>query len=775
MKRSIIALLFLIGITVGLHAQIDDSQLDGFNAQTNTFNPHHAADTTKAQHKKVPKGMYLWTIDDNFGDTFRQTPDTAQHLFMNTIFTTGRYGEYNTTGNLGAPRIARIATDRDFSPVLPFLEPYGYFITKPSELRYTNSLSPITNLTYNTCGNKTDGEDHLKALFAVNVNKQAGFGFKFDYLYGRGYYQNQSTALFDYTMWGSYIGERYQAHLTFSVDHMKVTENGGITNDDYVTHPEASSETYDTNEIPVELNSNWNRNDAFRVNLAHRYNVGFYRKVPMTEAEKEARRFAIQAKKAQEERETEAAISAALGSTSAPGANTGKRFSGRPDDALVVGDLPSDSIREKIKQQYEARRKEIADSVLAARQTQEEDTSWLKDEYVPVTSFIHTLQFNRDAREYIAYSTPSNYYLNTFTVPDILSSNDSIRDEHRFFSLRNTFAIGLLEGLNKYVPMGAKVFVSHNLRHFEIPDVGTPSYKSFNENNFNIGAQLIRTTGKVLNYRAMAEFCLLGKDVGDLRVDGEGDVRFRMLKDTVSVKLKAFYHLTNPMFLYRHYGSRHFSWDHDGFNKQMQTHLEGVFTLARTRTTLRVAYDNFQNLAYFGVSYDRNSSQKITNYDISALQASRNVSLLTLALEQNFRVGVLNWENRITFQKSSSDDVLPVPMLNVWTNLYLNFRIAKVLRVHFGVDGRYFTAYYAPEYAPQIGQYAVQQNEAVKTKIGNYPILNVYANFMLKRCRFFVMMSHVNWGMGNRNYFYTPHHPLNERVLRLGLNWTFYN
>ena len=71
--------------------------------------------------------------------------------------------------------------------------------------------------------------------------------------------------------------------------------------------------------------------------------------------------------------------------------------------------------------------------------------------------------------------------------------------------------------------------------------------------------------------------------------------------------------------------------------------------------------------------------------------------------------------------------------------------------------------------------YGVQQNTSLRTKVGNYPVINVYANLKLKQCRFFVMMSHVNAGSGNKNYFYTPHHPLNESVLRFGLSWDFNN
>lgn len=769
MKR--ILLFFLLLVTCGV-TWAQDNYDDGFTVVDDVFNPNrNAADSLKSNNKKVPKGMNVWTIDKHFGDRTMRERDTLQHLFMNSIFTTGKYGEYNTTGNLGAPRIARIATDRNYEARFPFTEPYGYFVTPPTELRFTNTLSPITNLSFNSCGNKTNGEDHLKALFAVNVNKEAGIGFKFDYLYGRGYYQNQSTAMFDYTMWGAYIGERYQAHLTMSFDHMKVSENGGITNDDYIVHPEALKESYSENEIPVLLSDNWNRTNAFHTTLSHRYNVGFYRKVPMTEQEIEAKRFAMKAEKEKREKEVEKGKKKEGGSASKPATT----FSGRPSDAKVVGDLNNDSIKETLKRIAE-QKKLMEDSLAAHRDTAVVDTSWTKDEYVPVTSFIHTLQLDNYNRTYIAYNTPKNLYLNRFAVPVYRALGDSLYDETSHFNIRNTFAIGMLEGFNKYVPMGAKVFIAHTLSHYSLPALDTGGMQSYNENAVNVGGELVKTTGNTLHYKMLGEFGIVGAEVGDIKLDGEGYLGLRLSKrDSVGVKIKASYHFTRPTFFQRHYHSKNFWWDDDDMKKQMHTHLEGEFTVSRTHTTLRAAYDNFQNLAYMGVTYNRDANNKITGYTAAIRQTSKNISLITLALHQDFRVGVLNWENRITFQKSSDEDILPVPALNVWSNLYLNFRIARVLKVHFGADVRYFTEYYAHEYVPQLSQYAVQENEDVKTKVGNYPIVDVYCNFMLKQCRFFVMMSHVNAGSGTPKYFLTPHHPLNQRVLRLGLSWTFFN
>ena len=129
------------------------------------------ADSTKGK-TEIPRGLKVWTVDSHFGDITPTEPDTAAYMYMNTIFTTGLYGQFNTTGNLGAARQNRIFTDRNENAEFIFANPYDHFITDPGEFHFTSTYSPITNLSLNSCGNRTNGEDHFKALFAINAGKR---------------------------------------------------------------------------------------------------------------------------------------------------------------------------------------------------------------------------------------------------------------------------------------------------------------------------------------------------------------------------------------------------------------------------------------------------------------------------------------------------------------------------------------------------------------------------------------------------------------------------
>ena len=773
-------LFVMLGCLPYIHAQgynqIDpDGNITQQDDRNRNFNPHDT-DTTRQGNKEIPRGIHVWTIDRKFGEVIPTKVDTMPHLYMNSIFNTGLYGEYNSTGNNYTARQNRIFIDRRLGQQFIFTEPYDYLVKQPDEFHFTNTLSPITNLSYDNCGDKQNGEDHLDARFAVNANKRLGMGFDMNYAYARGYFSNQSTSHFGATLYASYLGDHYKAHLLFNTMHQKASENGGITDDTYITHPETHVESYSENEIPTVLSYNWNRNDHQHLFFSHRYSMGFYRKVKMTEEEIKARQFAQQSKKEKEDREKKEKRSKrgddrTDDKTAAP--------AGRPDNAKVVGDEPAgrpdapvDTTRTTVEGQA------MLDSLVAAASTPpaEAEDSTMKRDFVPVTSIIHTLDISRYDRIYQAYSVPNGYYAENFYAGgygDI--KGDTLYDKTRHLQVKNTAALALLEGFNKYARAGLKAFITHEYRRFEMPDsLGGYSYQQkYTEHNVSIGGQLAKTEGKTLHYQVQAETWLAGEDAGQLKADFKGDINIPFLGDTVSLAAKAHFYRLHPTFYQRQFHSKYIWWDAD-LSNETRTRIEGILTYPKTNTSLRVAIEEIQNYTYFGMSYDATTNGR-TNLTASIMQHGGNINLLTAQLRQNFRLSIINWENIITWQNSSNSDVLPLPSLNIWTNLYLKFRIARVLSVELGGDMTYFTKYKTPDFCPLLNQFAIQQNEDSCIELGGFPFIDVYANMHLKRARFFVMMSNVANGAANRMTFLAPHYHTNSSVLRLGVSWNFFN
>ena len=783
MLRVLMTILFTIHCSLfTANAQDTFNQIDEMGnvsqrSENQNFNKHNN-DTTR--NKEIPKGIYVWTIDRKFGNVIPAEPDTLPHLFMNTTFNSGMYGEYNHTGSNYSARLSRIFINRPaVYDQFIFTTPYGFVERRPEKYLFFNTLSPYTNVLYDNCGDKTNGEDHIDAKFAVNANKRFNIGFELDYAYARGYYSNQGISHFNGILFASYLGDKYNMHFFFDAAHQKTSENGGITNDDYVTHPESFTDSYNENEIPTVLSSNWNRNDHQHIFLSHRYNIGFYRMVKMTEAELKARKFAEESRKQKEERE---AVNGEKGQNKGRELKESKKPapSGRPEGAVVMGKEPqalSDSLAiaiadtTRIKVDSQA----TIDSLNRAQAIQDSINATMKREYVPVTSFIHTFELNNYQHIYQAYRTPQDYYLNKYYTQGLVYGNDSIYDESKHLQVKNTFGLALLEGFNKYMKAGLKGFITHEYRTFHMPDtLGTTVYRqSWKENNVSVGGQLSKTEGKTLHFNVMAEFWLAGEDAGQLHIDFNTDLNFKLFGDTVRLAASAFLHRNHPVFFQRMYHSKHFWWDND-LSKETRSRIEGLFKYEKTNTALRVAIEEIQNYTYYGMSYDATTSGR-TKMTAGVYQESGNINLLTAQLHQNLRLGPLNWENVITYQNSSNTDVLPLPTWNIFTNLYLKFRIAKVLGVELGADATFFSKYYAPDFCPGINQFAIQRNEESKVELGGYPFIDVYANMVLKGVRFFLMYSHINNGSGNHMKFLAPHYPTNGSVIHLGVSWNFFN
>ena len=328
----------------------------------------------------------------------------------------------------------------------------------------------------------------------------------------------------------------------------------------------------------------------------------------------------------------------------------------------------------------------------------------------------------------------------------------------------------LSEGLNKYLSAGIRLFAKHDFNNYKMP--GPQTRDNFTENRFSVGAQIFREKSSLLNYLLTAQTSSDGDSWGEYELRGQGVLSVKLLKDTVNLTLRASSINKKPTFYYRHYQSNYLWWSNN-LSKQLSNNA-GV-TLESRRLALRLRGDiyNITNYTYFKTAIQNGAEGKHT-INTEVAQASKNISVFAIALDKDFRYGILNWENSIIWQTTNSKEILPLPVITAYTNLYLKFRIAKVLKTEVGADLSYFTKYYADTYSPALGLYANQPTEDL-IKVGGHPIISVYANFHLKHTRFYLMASHLNYNKEGGTTFGAPHYPVNPFVIRFGLSWNFFN
>jgi len=693
--------------------------------------PDNLEDSTNTEIQSLPPKLYMWKLSETLGNRTIIPADTASLNFQSTNLVEGMFGHYNYLGNLGSPRLSRLFFEREESEPTIFMAPFSSFFTRPDQVLFTNSNVPYTNLTYYKAGNKVNGEERFKSYFSVNVNKQLAFGFNIDYLYGRGYYQNQSTSHFNAGLFGSYIGEKYQVQAVYNNFFLKMNENGGIADDQYITRPENMSggkKEYESTTIPVKLEQSSNRNKDFYIYLTQRYRLGFTRRIRSTQEGKPA----VSVPKASSSPSSESEISASNNDIA----------------------LPNDSIASKSVSTLAA-----ANDSLPSVSTADND-SLFEEEFVPVTSFIHTLKVERSRHQFRSGSEPEGFFPEDYKLYKNYSN-----DSTTAFSVKNVFGIALLEGFNKYAKAGLTAYISHKFSRYDLMNTDTLTDMRrirYTEQEIFLGGELAKREGKLLHYNVNGEVGLVDKAIGQFRVNANLDLNFRLWKDTVNFYARGYVSNTLPSFYMRHYHSNHYNWDNDNMDKEFRTRVEGELNISRWGTHLRAGVENIKNYTYF-------------NQSALPEQNGGNIQVLSATLKQDFRLGVFHLDNEVTWQKTSNETVLPLPQLSLYHNFYILAKLAKkVLTVQLGADVRYFTKYNAPAYAPGVQQFHLQPTDDL-VEIGGYPIVNVYANLHLKRTRIFAMMYHVNAGMGSANSFLVPHYPINPRLFKIGVSWNFYD
>ena len=395
----------------------------------------------------------------------------------------------------------------------------------------------------------------------------------------------------------------------------------------------------------------------------------------------------------------------------------------------------------------------------------DEEGKWVKKdsikiEYVPVTTFRHIFEVNDATKRYVEKSIGQSILPNLYR--DSTATNDSVA----CLTIKNTLAVTFEEEFNTWLKFGAMVYaMNENQRHILIdtllpaPDLPDSIYLPEWSNNTYIGGALYKNRGKHIHYGFDGNVCLVGYKLGEFQVNGHMDAGFRLGKDSMTIAAKAFFRNETPDYYLQHYRSNHYQWENT-FQKTLRLHVSGevAYPTQWVKPKLNVSFENITKHIYF----DTNGLPQ---------QMDGNIQVLAADLQLNITTPWINLDNHVIYQHASSDK-LPLPALTLYHNLYYHGCWFKALDAQIGVDMRFFTKYYAPILNPALGQFCVQNQE----QVGNYPVMNVYANFYVRslRLKLFAQYQHFNASFMGKQYFEMPGYPMAPDMFRAGLAWHFY-
>lgn len=369
--------------------------------------------------------------------------------------------------------------------------------------------------------------------------------------------------------------------------------------------------------------------------------------------------------------------------------------------------------------------------------------------FTPVSSIIHTFEYNTVYRRFISKTLPKDYFDTAYF------NNKKTNDSTFYKSYRNTIALSLREGFNKFALFGLTAYITNEIRNYQIMD--STGHGRYHQQSTFVGGELIRQMGKTINYKANVELGVLGEDIGQFTATGSLETKLKIFKKEVFFTANGFIKNLNPGFYLNHYQSNHFWWN-NSFNKERRVRMEGEIAIPEKKFSIKAGVENLQNYIYF-------------NNQALPAQESNNIQILSGSLSKDFKMGILHLDNEIHGQFSSNQNVIPLPALTLYHNFYILTKLAKVLSFQIGADLRFNTEYYALGYQPATSQFYTQD----KIKIGNYPLVSGYVNMHLKRARFFVMYYHASKGLAPLTYFSTPHYPINPSNLKIGISWNLNN
>ncbi len=377
--------------------------------------------------------------------------------------------------------------------------------------------------------------------------------------------------------------------------------------------------------------------------------------------------------------------------------------------------------------------------------------------YTYPINFVYSLKYESDSWRFRETISPlDSIYVNTY-----YNTSESF-DKVEYSNAKNTFQIVFNENKNKWIRLGARFGIISDFGKYNsrlVTNNVSLRQKDTKIHNNQLIASLFSKAGSSLNWNAIGTYVFEGYNQNDFRLEYEL-TKWIGKKDSIQhgVSLLAKLDSKTPDFLLSKYYGNHQRWN---LNLDKVNELELGIEYFNEKRHLKIGgqINQIDNYAYFGL-------------DATPMQTGKGITVLTGYLEKRFKLGNFYLNQKLVGQKGSEDKILPLPTFSIYSNnYYKNTFFSGALGLQVGFTVHYNTAFYAPDYMPSTGQFFLQNQK----EIGDYPKVDLYFNFRIKRTRFFVMYEHSNASIGSNNYFVAPHYPLNPAMLKYGLIWTFYN
>ncbi len=371
----------------------------------------------------------------------------------------------------------------------------------------------------------------------------------------------------------------------------------------------------------------------------------------------------------------------------------------------------------------------------------------------------HTGEFSTYTRSYddniaMTDTVAREFYNNKFFINPTATS-----DSVRVMNLENRLFIKLQPWAREAIVSGLEGGVGYqHLSYYKFsPEMLMSGNRNVKENNLYLYFGARGSVKQYFQWEGFGKYYLAGYNRNDFSIGGKIKVSFYPISQGIHITGKIDVSQQRPAFFYNNYYSNHYVWEND-FDKTTNTSVQGKMTIPA-----------YGMEAFFGYSLLNNNIYLDTLGN--AVQNTESMSVMTAWLRKDFRLWKVHMENKILFQLSSKQEVVPLPKLALNLRYYLEFNLVKnVLSAQIGADATFNTDYYGQAYSPASGLFYNQRDE----KIGGTPYIDVFVNLQWKRASIFVKWVNAGQDWPDSDYFSANRYVRPQTALKFGIFWPFY-
>ena len=347
------------------------------------------------------------------------------------------------------------------------------------------------------------------------------------------------------------------------------------------------------------------------------------------------------------------------------------------------------------------------------------------------------------------------FYEGSFGYADIENTSDelAVRNiENRVFIKLQPYAPdALLAKVNAGV--GYQILSTYVFR----PESYLTGRKYENQHNLYIYGGASGQLRKYIAWNADGDYYLAGERMFDFDINASVRLSVYPIREGIHLTGKFHTGLRTPHPFEQQVYLNHHQWSNE-FTKVSRSTLEGELSIPAWRLDATFGYALVAGQIY----YDSLSVIRQWNEPINVMSAT---------LHKDFTLWRLHFDNRALFQLTSAPEVLPLPKLTLNLRWYFDIDVVKeVMNMQIGVNAIANTLWYAPSYAPDIGQFYNQQSEM----LGNAPYFDVFANIQWKRASIYVKWTNAFQGWPTSDYFSAYHYIKPTSGVKFGILWPFY-